>query len=400
MAEGIKSWMGRNRKFLLAVPVSFVLVWSIRVMNFSVSEVAPGGEDESIYGRSFPRDLNFAGEKVPGNELPVREAFSKEMGADNYWKSKALTIHRRASRWFPIIEPILKKHGIPDDFKFIAVVESGLTNLVSPKQATGYWQFIESTALQYGLQVDPEVDERYNVERSTEAACKFFKDAYKQFGNWTLVAAAYNMGSGGVEGQLKKQNVRSYYDLLLNRETSRYVFKVLAVKELYTRPEDYGITVRRQDLYKPLPVNKVTVDSSINNLESFAANMGVSYRLLKIFNPWLRGTKLTNHEAKKYVISLPAKDYLASSFEEEATGAFDSITRNDTMKPLPANVVLTADTGMKAGLHHKVKEGETMAAIAKHYKIEEAALRAINRLAEKQEPKPGQELLVQKPQKK
>lgn len=400
IAEGIKRWIGKNRKFLLAVPVSFILVWAVRVMNFSVTEVSTGGVDEAIYGRSFPRDLNFAGEKVPGNELPVREAFSKEMGADNYWKSKALSIHRRASRWFPVIEPILKKHGIPDDFKFIAVVESGLTNLVSPRQATGYWQFIESTAVQYGLEVSPEVDERYNVERSTEAACKFFKDAYKQFGNWTLAAAAYNMGSGGIEGQLKKQQVTSYYDLLLNKETSRYVFKVLAVKELYTRPEDYGITVRRQDLYRPLPVSRVQVDSSIASLESFAAKMGVPYRTLKIFNPWLRGTKLSNHEGKKYVISLPAKDYLASSFEEEATGAFDSVPASDTMKALSSSAPPATDSAANAALHHKVKEGETISAIAKQYKIDEAMLRAINRLAEKQEPKPGQELLVEKQQKK
>jgi membrane-bound lytic murein transglycosylase D len=395
---GIQLWLKRNAKFLLAVPGLFALVWLVKITSYSLSPEENKAEDPAykIYGLNFPRDLNFAGEKVPGNDILVREAFDREMLVNTYWQSNALLMHKRANRWFPVIEPILKKHGIPDDFKYVAVVESGLTNSVSPQQATGYWQIIASTAEIYGLEVNDEVDERYNVELATEAACKYFKEAYRKFGNWTLVAASYNLGMGGLEGQMKRQKVSSYYDLLLNEETSRYVFRILAVKELISKPGDYGFKLRKRDLYPPIPTYKIYVDSSITDLADFAIKQGVNYKILKIFNPWLRKGSLSNPQKKKYAITLPRKEYLTSSFDEEITGAFDSVAPADSagghiyMGP----VVNEADTAAEKPYVHVVREGESAAVIAKQYNIEEAKLRLWNKLADKEVLKPGRELVI------
>jgi LysM repeat protein len=388
----IKEWMKRNRKMLLVLPGLFLLLWMLRLLTFSLTvpdnavEDAPGYR---VFGIDFPKDLNFSGEKVPGKDIIVREAFDREILVNTYWQSNALLMHKRSSRWFPVIEPILKKHGIPDDFKYLAVVESGLTNVVSPQNATGYWQIIESTAQIYGLEINEEVDERYNVELATEAACKYFKEAYKKFGNWTLVAASYNMGMGGIEGQLKRQKVKSYYDLLLNDETSRYVFRVLAVKELLTKPKNYGYMLRKRDLYLPIPTYKVYVDSSITDLTDFAIKQGVNYKILKVFNPWLRKNTLTNKDKKKYAITLPKKEYLTRAFDEESIGVFDSLAVSDS-----SMVPFAADSISAKEVLHKVKEGETVAAIAKQFKVEEARIRMWNKLADKEEPKAGQEIII------
>lgn len=402
--EAVKKWIAKYSKLLLAIPGIFALVWMIKVMSFSLAPVEKRSEDTPgyrIFGLNFPKDLNFAGEKVPGNDILVRESFDREMLVNTYWQSNALLMHKRANRWFPVIEPILKKHGIPDDFKYVAVVESGLTNSISPMQATGYWQIIASTGELYGLEVGEEVDERYNVELATEAACKYFKEAYKKFGNWTLVAASYNMGMGGLESQMKKQKVGSYYDLLLNEETSRYVFRILAVKELISRPQEYGFMLRKRDLYPPIPTYKVFVDSSITDLAEFAIKQGVNYKILKIFNPWLRKNSLNNKEGKKYAITLPKKEYLTSSFDEEATGAFDSLAPADSagghiyMGPLAKT-----DSLAKQETEHIVKEGENITSIAKQHNVTEAQVRMWNKLADKEEPKTGQEIIIFRQEKK
>jgi membrane-bound lytic murein transglycosylase D len=393
----IVNWTRRNAKLMLAIPVLFLLVWTFKLASFSLSADEKKTEENPgyrIFGLNFPKDLAFSGEKVPGNDILVREAFDREMLVNTYWQSNALLIHKRAHRWFPVIEPILKKNGVPDDFKYIAVVESGLTNIVSPQEATGYWQIIASTAELYGLEINEEVDERYNVELATEAACKYFKEAYKKFGNWTLVAASYNMGMGGVEGQLRKQKVQSYYDLLLNEETSRYVFRILAVKELLSRPEDYGFVLRKRDLYPPIPTYKVYVDSSITDLADFAIRQGVNYKILKIFNPWLRKSSLINANKKKYAITLPKKDFLTSSFDEEAVGAFDSIAVNDSAGHIEIGPAGKTDTLVKNEVIHTVKDGETVASISKELGVEGSRIRMWNKLTDKEEPKAGQELVI------
>ncbi len=263
-----------------------------------------------VFSLNIPKDINFSGDLVPINNFDVRESLDRELLLNTYFQSQTIMLHKRANRWFPIIEPILKQQGVPDDFKYIALIESNLTNVVSPAGATGFWQFIESTGKNYGLEINDEVDERYNVEKSTVAACKYFKDAYKELHNWTLVASSYNLGLGGISNQLNNQKVKSYYDLLLNQETARYVFRLLAVKEIISHPKNYGYIIRKKDLYPFIPTYNVKIDSAVTNFTDFAIANNVNYKMLKLFNPWLRKSSLTNASHKEYIIKLPKKGYI------------------------------------------------------------------------------------------
>ncbi|MCD6068113.1 MAG: lytic transglycosylase protein [Bacteroidetes bacterium] len=269
-----------------------------------------------IFGLNIPKNLNFAGERVPQNDFSIKESLDREFLTNTYWQSNALLLFKRANRWFPVIEPILKKNNIPDDFKYVALIESHLTNAVSPAGATGFWQFVEPTAKNYGLEINSDIDERYNVEKSTQAACQYFKDAYAKFGNWTLVAASYNLGMGGIENQLKRQQADNYYDLLLNEETGRYVYRVLALKTILQNPKGFGFEIRKKDLYHRIPTTTLKVDSSITDLAGFAINKGFNYKVLKLFNPWLRSATLPNPEKKMYLIQFPKKEYLQKAFDE------------------------------------------------------------------------------------
>lgn len=258
-----------------------------------------------IFTLNIPKDLNFAGEKVPIQDFDVRERLDRELIVNTYWQSQTLLVLKRANRWFPVIVPILKKHGIPEDFKYLALVESGFLHAVSPAGATGYWQLVEPTAKQYGLEITDEVDERYHVEKSTEAACKYFKESYRKYNDWTLVAASYNMGISGISRQLERQKVNNYYDLLLNEETARYVFRAIAMKEIITNPKNYGYNFRKKDLYPPFSFYTVKADTTIGNLAEFAIANKTSYKVLKLLNPWLRQNNLTVTSGKSYEIKLP-----------------------------------------------------------------------------------------------
>jgi hypothetical protein len=216
---------------------------------------------------------------------------------------------KRAKKYFPIIEPILKKNGVPDDFKYLAVIESGLTNAVSPAGAKGVWQIMEATGKENGLEINDNVDERYNLEKSTEVACKYFLKSKEEFGSWTLVAAAYNAGDTGVLRRLQEQNVTDYYDLLLGEETGRYVFRIVALKEILTHPDTYGFNFREKDLYSNIPTYKVEVDTAVTDFTKFAEGFGINYKILKLHNPWLRDRFLTNKSHKKYMIDIPKKGY-------------------------------------------------------------------------------------------
>lgn len=252
-----------------------------------------------------PDELFFAGEKVPLENFEIFERVDRELLVNMYWHSATLLMFKRANRWFPIIEPILKSNGIPDDFKYVALIESGLMNVVSPAGASGYWQFMESAAKEFGLEVNKEVDERYNVELSTAAACRYINRAYRIFGNWTLTAASYNMGMAGIQKHLTNQKVNTYYNLHLNEETSRYISRVLAVKEIFSDPQKYGFHFTEEDLYKPLEWREIVVNDGIDDLIQFSIDNGSNYRMLKYFNPWLRDTKLTNKSKKTYSVKLP-----------------------------------------------------------------------------------------------
>lgn len=253
----------------------------------------------------LPDNLEFAGEPVPLDIPDVRERLDREVHINTYWHNHSITLIKRANRWLPQIAPILEKNGIPDDFKYLSAIESDLANTVSFKNAVGFWQFLRSTAREYGLEVSREVDERYHPIKSTEAACRYLNKAYKRFGDWTLVAASYNRGMRGISRSLEQQKVDNYYDLLLVEETSRYVFRIIAAKELLSDPEKYGFQVESEHLYQAENLRPVTVDSSVPDLVKFAEEQGINYKLLKRHNPWLRSNKLTVRKGKTYEIMIP-----------------------------------------------------------------------------------------------
>ncbi len=265
--------------------------------------------DYKVYALTMPKDLSFAGETVPLEDPDVYERMDKELLVNTYWQSNGLLMFKRTAKYFPIIEPILKKNGIPDDFKYLAVIESGLTNVVSPAGATGMWQILKGTAEERGLEVNDEVDERYHLEKSTQAACEYLNEAHEKLGTWSLAAAAYNMGINGVQKQLERQKTDNYYDLLLNAETGRYVFRILAVKEILENPKKYGFNYRQKDLYQPIPTKVVTIDSSVTHFADFATHFKISYKTLKYHNPWLRDNYLSNKKNKTYRIEIPKEGF-------------------------------------------------------------------------------------------
>lgn len=268
-------------------------------------------DNYALYSPPIPDSLNFAGEEVPLDVYYVREALDKELLVNVYWQSNLLLLIKRAYRYFPIIEPILKANNLPDDFKYLAVIESGLCNVVSPANAAGIWQFIKTTGLNYQLEINDEVDDRYHLEKATEAACRYLKKSYQLHGSWTAAAAAYNMGDGGYKKSTANQSTSVYWDLYLNAETARYVYRILAIKIIFENPQAYGVKLRLKDLYQPVPVHMISVDTAIPNLSNFALQQGINYKLLKEFNPWLRGTSLSNKSRKTYRIAIPDKQYLS-----------------------------------------------------------------------------------------
>lgn len=253
--------------------------------------------------------MDFSGEEVPTFMADVQERLDKEMITNMNYHTNTTLVIKRANKVFPIIEPILAKYGVPDDFKYLAVIESSLVNAVSPAGARGVWQFMPSTAKEKGMEVSDEVDERYHLEKSTEAACKYLLSAKEKFGSWTLAAASYNGGMNGIAKKMEEQHVDNYYDLLLTEETSRYVFRILALKEIMKNSDKYGFSIPKEALYYTIPTKKIVIDSSITDLAKFAKIQGVNYKILKIHNPWLRDKKLTNNSRKKYEIEIPTSGY-------------------------------------------------------------------------------------------
>lgn len=260
-----------------------------------------------IKALKIPTGINFANESVPVTKPDIRERMDRELLVNTYWQSNSLLLIKRAHKYFPVIEPILKKNGIPDDFKYLALIESGLQNVTSPAGARGFWQIMKATAIENGLEVNNNVDERYHLEKATEVACAYLKKSYERFGSWTLAAAAYNGGNAGISRRLKTQRVTNYYDLLLGEETSRYVFRIVAMKEIMSNTKSYGFKFDKEDLYTLEKTRIVEVDSVINDIALFAQNFGINYKELKIHNPWLRENKLNNSTRKLYQIKLPQK---------------------------------------------------------------------------------------------
>lgn len=265
--------------------------------------------DYNVYALQVPDNLDFAGEPLPLKDPDVYERIDRELLVNTYWQSNGLLMFKRAKKYFPIIEPILRQKGIPDDFKYLAVIESGLTNAVSPAGARGVWQIMPATGRENGLEVNDNVDERYNLEKATEVACEYLLNSKEKLGSWTLAAAAYNAGDTGVSRRLEEQNVSDYYDLLLGEETGRYLFRIVALKEILMHPDVYGFNFRDKDLYSIVPTYKVEVDTAVSDFTKFAENFGINYKILKVHNPWLREPYLNNKSKKKYLIDIPEKGY-------------------------------------------------------------------------------------------
>ena len=295
------------KRVYVSVGFWIACIFLLRIICFSpaINNLDYTNSNFKVLGLSIPANLAFAGERVPRNDYEIKESLEKEFFSNKSWKNSSLALFGKAQKWFPLIEPILKQEGVPDDFKYVAVIESHLSNVVSPVGAGGFWQLMPNTAQGYGLIVNNEVDERYDVEKATHVACKHFKDAYKYFNNWTLSAAAYNVGIGGIQNALKKQNTDNYYDLLLNRETGSFIYRILAYKTLLSNPQHFGVKgkIKKSGGF---PAHKIVkVDSSITNLHAFAKHINTNVITLKIFNPWLIGEKLTNTDKTIYNFKVP-----------------------------------------------------------------------------------------------
>jgi membrane-bound lytic murein transglycosylase D len=267
-------------------------------------------EDSPLSAISFdvPENITFAGDSVPLHLPDVRERLDKELQINTYFHSNTIFLIKRANRWLPQIEKILKANDIPEDFKYLPLIESNLMNVVSPAEAVGYWQILKTSGKEFGLEITKEVDERYDPLKATEAACKYLNRAYNRFGNWTLVAASYNRGMSGLNRAIENQRENSYYDLFLNDETSRYVFRILAIKEIIENPVKYGFKINPKHMYPQEQLEYIEVTETIPNLVAFAKEHSTNYKLIKRYNPWLREDMLTIKKGKSYRIAIPVQE--------------------------------------------------------------------------------------------
>jgi membrane-bound lytic murein transglycosylase D len=285
----------------------------------------------------LPTQLDFAGERVPLEDPDVRERLDRELHVNAYWHSNTIFLLKRGARWLPEIGRILAENGIPDDFKYLAVIESDLLNKVSPSKAVGFWQLLSGTARDYGLEVGEEVDERYHPLKSTVAAAKYLKNAQNRFGTWTNAAAAYNMGVRGLQNSIARQGMKSYYDLLLNEETSRYLFRVLAVKLIFENPGHYGFHPEAEQLYIREKTRQVTVTRSIPDLRDFSFREGINYKILKRHNPWLRKNSLNVRSGRSYVVDIPISPVEHPDNRLTEADSFmlepDSLSTEEPMRP-------------------------------------------------------------------
>lgn len=308
--------MQKFLNFLAPLSIGLLLVYVLFDQSVKEKPIEPEPELEPIamqesvqpfvaISYDLPDSISFAGEPAPLQLNDVRERLDRELQVNIYLQSSTLFLLKRANRWLPRITEILKANNIPEDFKYLPLIESALLNGVSPKEAVGYWQIREASGKELGLEITKEVDQRYDPIKSTEAACKYLKKAYEKFGNWTLVAASYNRGVAGVRSDLEDNQVDNYYDAHLNDETARYVFRILAIKEIFEHPEKYGFKIKQEHLYEPEPLKYIEVTETIPNLVTFAKDKGSNYKILKRHNPWLRQPRLTVKKGKVYQIALP-----------------------------------------------------------------------------------------------
>lgn len=302
-----------NRKTIIAVLVllSTATLVLLVAQGFKGSVKTPprgASPDTTFSNKSYrlPDDVTFAGERMPLENFDTRESLERELLISAYRHSSTILIIKRANRYLPVIEKILKQNNVPDDFKYLAAAESEYSNMISPVGATGFWQIMTATGKDAGMEINNVVDERYHVEKSTQFACDYIKKSYERYGNWTLAAASYNGGRTAINEQIAIQKENNYYDLLLTEETARYIFRAVAYKLVISDPESYGFTIDKKDLYPVLKYFEVKVDSAVTDFTAFAKRYGTNYKMLKFLNPWLRKPYLTPGASKEYMIKIPA----------------------------------------------------------------------------------------------
>lgn len=293
--------------FVLLASVIIIISIAMGFKGFSSIPYTNSPADTVIINKPFklPADVTFAGENLPLDNFDTRESLERELLTSAYRHSSTILIIKRANRYLPVIEKILKENDIPDDFKYLAAAESEYSNMISPAGATGFWQIMQETGREEGMEINIEVDERYNIEKSTQFACDYFKKSYEKYGNWTLVAASYNGGRSAIDEQIAIQHQNDYYDLLLADETARYIFRAVAYKLIITNPENFGFRIGKNDLYPELKYYEVKVDTAVSSFSDFAGHFGTNYKLLKFLNPWLRKPYLTAKQNKVYLIKIP-----------------------------------------------------------------------------------------------
>lgn len=341
-----------------------------------------------VYSLATPKVLRFAGTQISLADFDVAERYDKEILTNVYWQSQTILMIKRSQRFFPVIEPILKAQGIPSDFKYIALAESGLQNVVSQAGAAGFWQFMDKTGKRYSLEINEEIDERYHLQKATYAACAYFKEAYAQLKDWSLVAASYNMGIEGVKRQIRAQNVQNYYDLYLNVETARYLFRIIAIKDICENPEQFGFHIAPTDLYQPVPVVYVKTDLSISSLATWSNDNGCNYKLLKLLNPWLRKPFINVIPGKVYYIALPKNRMMQTAAARAIKN--DTLVLDDTnQKNIIKEDILTEIT-------HLVIKGETIKSIAEKFKVSEEDIVLWNELLNNSILTPGSKIKIKK----
>ena len=310
----MKNNESRSYYFIAGFLAAFIILIAVLLVSLNgIKSIAENAEGEEfpqgykIVSPEIPNYLEFAGERIPTENFEVFERMDREFISNTYYHSATILALKRATRWFPVIEPILKKNNIPDDFKYLCVAESNMENVVSPAGATGFWQFMKEAGEKYGLEINSQVDERYDVWKSTEAACKYLKDSYEMFGTWVLSAASYNMGQDGITLQLERQKAKKYFNLVINSETSRFVARIVAIKYILQNPEVYGFDIKDDEKYRPLEYSEIKLDSSVTDFADYASSFGINYFILKMYNPWLRDNYLSNKSKQIYMIKLPAE---------------------------------------------------------------------------------------------
>jgi hypothetical protein len=375
--------------------VGCYLLVKIYVYPPSGNEVSYLNRNFSVLGLNIPANLDFCGERIPSNDFKIRKDLEREFYNNAYWKAHSLVLFQKAQRWFPYIEPILREENVPDDFKYLAVIESHLSNATSPAGAAGFWQLVPFSARNYGLEVNENVDERFHLEKATRAACAHLREAHTIFNNWTLAAAAYNRGIGGIQKALAGQKADNYFDLLLNPETGSFVYRILAYKTLLSSPSHFGIKDKKWKYFPRIPFTVYKVDTTISDLALFAKKIGCTKIILKVFNPWLISNRLPNASRQSYHIKIPRNK------SADYTGYMKDLVPEDWgLSPEIENAVIAQTSGADSLLSktrkilYVVRVDEPLQNLAKFLKVKEEDLRVWNNMGINDNAVRGQTLVV------